>query len=147
MEADAFVAETRLGEGLTRAIAACVVATGETFGLRFGDGDIDGDGDGDGDDVAADAFGEGELRAVGETVLRGDGREGGSNGVGEAAAIGVTEFGDTFGALVDPPKKCANTPPSNSPAKITITTSGNNGSPPPPPESSSVRRRRGESLT
>jgi hypothetical protein len=49
-----------------------------------------------------------------------------------------------------PPKKCASTLPSSSPAKITISMSGNSGRPPPPPdraESSSERRRRGESLT
>lgn len=92
----------------------------------------------------ADIFGEGatELRTVGEEC-----GEASSNGVGEAAAMGVTGFGVPFGVLVAPPKKCASTPPSSNPAKITITTSGNNGSPPPPPESSSERRRRGESLT
>jgi hypothetical protein len=132
------------------------VAAGEAVGFGFGDG-VAADGLGETAALAlavgvgsgvgdADTFGDGapELRVFGEECGSGVTR---SNGVGVATTAAVCGLGAAFGELAEPPKKCANRPPSNSPAKMTITTSGNSGRPPLPPESSSERRRRGAPLT
>jgi hypothetical protein len=47
--------------------------------------------------------------------------------------------------VLEPPKKCASTPPKRRPARITTMMSGKTGSP-LPEGSSSPRRRRGGSL-
>ena len=94
------------------------MAAGETVGfgdaaaLAVGDGVGDADGFGDGD---ADGFGDG----VAEPCGFGEERSGvtNANGVGDAATAATCELGTAFGELDEPPKKCANRPPSSNPQK------------------------------
>lgn len=118
--------------------AATVVAA--TAGVADGDtrGEADGEGRGvgDGRDV-----GEGRCAGVGLSVGIADGTAAPYADSGE----GATATREGSGRGVFPPKKCARTPPSSRPARITTTINGKSGNP-RPGGSSSMRRRRGGSL-
>jgi len=98
------------------------VVAGSALGVDFGRGVRLGVGRGVGLGVA-----------IGLSVAIGVG-----SGVIEGIGVGTCAAGP-------PPKKCANTPPSKRPSKMTAITNGKIGRPPPrsPPPSYSLRLRRG----
>lgn len=110
-----------LGVGVGVGFAGFFVGAGDSVGGGVGVGVAIGDG-------------------VADAIDGADGR--GVTGGTDASASGVCA--GRCGAL-EPPKKCASTPPKRRPARITTTMSGKTGSP-LPAGSSSPRRRRGGSL-
>lgn len=116
-----------VGEPLVLSAATCL-AVGSGLGLAGNVGVIEGSG-------------VGLVSCVGANV---GAMVGARAGVGDAAGAMATVVGNAAGALRDPPKKCASTPPSNRPARTTTRIKGKSGN--PPLGSSSRRRRRGGSL-
>jgi hypothetical protein len=110
-----------LGVGVGVSFAGFFVGAGDCAGRGVGVGVTIGDG-------------------VADAIDGADGR--GVTGGTDACASGLCAR--RCGAL-EPPKKCASTPPNRRPARITTTMSGKTGSP-LPEGSSSPRRRRGGSL-
>jgi len=107
--------------GIGVGFAGFLVGAGDSVGAGVGVGVVIGDG-------AGDAARGGEGRGV----------TGGTEACASAVCTGRC-------VALEPPKKCASTPPKRRPARITTTMSGKTGSP-LPEGSSSPRRRRGGSL-
>jgi hypothetical protein len=123
---------------------AGVLSAATCFGVVviFGRGDMVGVIEGSGDGLASCV---GAIVGVGGIVGFGVGTNlEASVKVAEGAGAIATAVGNDAGALREPPKKCASTPPSSKPDNMTTRISGKSGN--PPLGSSSNRRRRGGSL-